>query len=107
MYARLTLLEIDTVRVSMTAALAKFEAEIAPRLKERPGYRGVYVLTTPDGKGALLSLWETEEEAAIQGGDAFYGDALGRFATLFRAAPGRERYEVALADLPARVAEVT
>ena len=97
MYARLTLLEIDTVRMSMDAALGKFIEEVAPRLQEQPGYLGVYVLTTPEGKGALMSLWETEEEAATSG--AFYADALGRFATLFRAAPGRERYEVTYADL--------
>src|SRR5689334_5407335 len=107
MYARLTLLEIDTVRVSMKAALAKFEAEVAPLLQEQPGYRGVYVLTTPDGKGALMSLWDTADEAAIEGGGAFYADALGQFATLFRAAPGRERYEVAFVDMPTRTAGAT
>jgi hypothetical protein len=107
MYARLTLLEIDTVRIGMKAALAKFEAEIAPRLQQQPGYRGVYVLTTPDGKGALMSLWETEEQAAVEGGGAFYAGALGKFATLFRAAPGRERYEVAFVDVPTSVAGVT
>lgn len=106
MYARLTLLEIDTVRMGMAAALAKFEAEIAPSLQEQPGYRGVYVLTTPEGKGALMSLWDNEEQAATQGG-TFYPEALGRFATLFRAAPGRERYEVAFVDVAAAPAEVT
>jgi hypothetical protein len=100
MYARLTLLEIDTVRTSMTAALAQFETEIAPRLREQPGYRGVFVLTTPDGKGALVSLWDTEAQAAVEG-DHFYVDALGRFATLFRSPPGRERYEVSYVDEPA------
>ncbi len=98
MYARLTLLEVDTVRSSMTAALAKFEAEVAPRLRAQPGYRGVFVMTTPDGKGALLSLWDTAEEAATEGDHAFYAQALGAFATLFRAPPGRERYEVVYAD---------
>ncbi len=101
MYARLTLLEIDTVRTSMESALAQFEREIAPRLEEQPGYRGVFVLTTPDGKGALMSLWDTEEQAAVEAEEQpFYAEALGRFATLFRSAPGRERYEVAYVDQP-------
>jgi hypothetical protein len=98
MFARLTLLEIDTVRVSMQTALERFERDIAPRLRSQPGYRGVYVMTTPEGKGALLSLWDTEEQAAIEGEHDFYGEALGSFATLFRSAPGRERYEIAYVD---------
>jgi hypothetical protein len=101
MYARLTLLEIDTVRTSMAAALAQFESEVAPQLEELPGYRGVFVLTTPEGKGALLSLWDTEAQAAVEpDAQPFYAETLGRFTTLFRAPPGRERYEVAYADQP-------
>jgi len=102
MYARLTLLEIDTVRTSMAAALAQFECEIAPQLEELPGYRGVFVLTTPEGRGVLLSLWDTEAQAAVEADEQpFYAAALRRFATLFRSPPGRERYEVAYVDQPA------
>ncbi len=85
----------------MAGALAQFEAEVAPNLREQPGYRGVFVLTTPDGKGALLSLWDTEAQASVEGDHQFYSDALSRFATLFRSPPGRERYEVAYVDEPA------
>ena len=103
MFARLTLLEIDTVRVSMNEALARFESDIAPSLCEQPGYCGVFVLTTPEGKGALLSFWSTAEQAATEGDHQFYGEALGNFATFFRSAPGRERYEVAYVDEPRRI----
>jgi hypothetical protein len=98
MYARVTLLEIDTVRTSMDAALALFREHTAPRLREQPGYRGVYVLTTPEGKGLLMSLWDTEQEAATEGDHGFYEAELGHFATLFRSPPGRDRYEVAFVD---------
>ncbi|HEX2736742.1 MAG TPA: hypothetical protein VHP57_01250 [Acidimicrobiia bacterium] len=102
MFARLTLLEIDTVRVSMGDALSRFRSEIAPRLREQPGYCGVFVLSTPDGKGALLSLWETDEQAAVEVDHQFEGEALGSFATFFRSVPGRERYEVVYVDEPTR-----
>jgi hypothetical protein len=98
MYARLTLLEIDTVRTSMANALEHYETMIAPRLREQPGYCGVYVLATPEGKGAILSLWDTEEQAAIEGDHSFYAEALGSFATFYRSAPGRERYEILYSD---------
>jgi hypothetical protein len=88
--------------MSMTAALERYKTEVAPQLREQPGYCGVFVLMTPEGKGALMSLWETEEQAAIEGDGGFYGEALGRFATLFRAPPGRAKYEVAYVDEPTR-----
>ena len=37
MYARVTLLEIDLVRVNIDEALATFEREVVPRLHDQPG----------------------------------------------------------------------
>jgi hypothetical protein len=102
MHARLTLLEIDTVRSTMTAALERFEAEVVPQLRNQPGYSGVFVLTTPEGKGALMSLWDTADQAATEHDHDFYTNTLGEFATLFRAPPGRGSYEVVLVDEPSR-----
>lgn len=98
MFARVTLLEIDTVRISMGAALEQFRAQTLERLRAQPGYRGVYVLTTPEGKAALMSLWDTEAQAATEGDHGYYEDELRHFATLSRAPPGRDRYEVAFVD---------
>jgi hypothetical protein len=101
-YARVTLLEIDTLRSSVADALAIFRTQTLERLRTQPGYRGVWVLATPEGKAALMSLWDTEAQADIEGDHHFYADELGRFATLFRSAPGREEYEVLLVDEPAK-----
>jgi heme-degrading monooxygenase HmoA len=101
MYARTTLLEIDTLRVGMADAVAMFELEILPALRAQPGYQGVYVLTTPEGKGLLISFWDTVEQADAGQGAGFYAETLERYVTLFKAPPGRDHYEVAMADLPA------
>ncbi len=101
MYARVPLLEIDTMRTSVAGALALFREQVVPRLQAQPGYRGVYALTTPEGKAMLMSLWDTEAEASTEGDHTFYTEELGRFTTVFRSPPGRERYEVALVDEPA------
>jgi hypothetical protein len=98
MFARVTLLEIDTTRTSVAAALELFEDEVLDDLQGLDGYRGVYVLATPEGKAALMSLWDTEEQADTDGLAGFYADTLARFVTLFAAPPGRESYEVLLAD---------
>ena len=91
MFSRVTLLEIDTARVSMDDALERFRAGVLPLLREQPGYQGVYVLTTEDGKGVLLSLWSGEEDAEAGLTSGYYGEQIAKFATLFRSPPGRCR----------------
>lgn len=98
MYSRVTLLEIDTVRIDPADAVALFKAEVLPDLREQEGYRGVVVLANPEGKGMIMSVWETEQEAAAAA--SFASEALERNLTLFKTPPGREYYEVAFAELP-------
>ena len=98
MYSRVTLLEIDTLRTTVDEAVELFEEEVLPALREQAGYEGVVVLANPDGKAMLVSVWETEEAAIAS--TAFASAALEQFVTLFRAAPGREQYEVRLAEMP-------
>jgi hypothetical protein len=101
MHARATLLEIDTLRIGVDTALATFEAEVLPGLREQPDYEGVLVLSNGEGKGLIVTFWATAEGADI-GEQGPYAHTLADYMTLFRSPPGRERYEVALAELPAR-----
>jgi hypothetical protein len=107
MYARSTLLEIDTVRVPLDEALAVFEASVLPRLREQSGFTGLYVLTTPDGRAMLLTFWETADQADASGDAGWYPDVLAEFTTLFRSPPGREHYEVRLSLAPVVAASDT
>jgi hypothetical protein len=97
MFSRVTLLEIDTLRFDIATLKERFEREVAPLLREQPGYCGVIAQTTPEGKAVLVSLWETQESLDEAAG--FAAAALADFATAFRSAPGRESYEVVFADL--------
>jgi heme-degrading monooxygenase HmoA len=101
MYARVTLFEIDTVRYDLGAAVERFTDLVLPELREQPGYEGVYVVAGPEGKGLVMSLWQSEldAEAALRGG--FYTAQLEKFITIFRSSPGREGYDVVLVDAPA------
>ncbi len=103
MFARVTVLEIDTVRISVDAILERFKGLVLPVLKKQPGYRGIYALVTPEGKGMLMSLWESEEaaRAGIEGG--FYDEQMAQFITLVRQPPGRDHYEVVYAEEPGMV----
>ena len=97
MYSRVTLLEIDTMRVGMGEAAALFEEEVVPGLRAQEGYEGAIALATPEGKGMIITFWDTEEEAQDLSG--FASAELERLVTMFRSPPGRELYEVVFADV--------
>jgi hypothetical protein len=106
-YARTTLLEIDTLRLDIDEALAQFEASVLPRLSEQAGFQGLYALTTPDGRAMLISFWDTPAQADANGdAGSWYPDVLAEFTTMFRSPPGREHYEVRIA-LPPRATATT
>jgi hypothetical protein len=98
MFSRVTLLEIDTMRIDPVDATSLFKEHVLPGLEEQDGYEGVIVLTTPEGKGMIITLWETEEGARDASG--FAAAELERYMTMFKAPPGREHYEVVFADTP-------
>ena len=98
MYSRVTLLEIDTLRVDVDDVVARFEGEILPRVHELPGFEGVVVMVTPEGKGMVVSFWESEETVEESAGVA--ATAVEEFVTVYRTPPGREHYRVAYAELP-------
>jgi hypothetical protein len=100
MHARVTLLEVDVVRTAVADAVDRFRREVLPELRVQDGYRGVYVLATPEGKVALVSLWDSAAQADADGSTGFYAETVARYMTLFAAPPGREHYEVVVADVP-------
>ncbi|MGH2931576.1 MAG: antibiotic biosynthesis monooxygenase family protein [Gaiellaceae bacterium] len=94
--------EIDPVRMSIDDAVELFRGSVVPALHDQEGYEGVYVLLSDEGKALVLTFWSTEEaaDAGIAGGRSFYAEQIEKFVTLYRAAPGRETYDVVLADAP-------
>jgi heme-degrading monooxygenase HmoA len=99
MFARVTLVEIDTVRIDMDSAVEVFRANVLPEVRKQPGYAGVLVMTTPEGNGAIVSFWDTADDADATAGAGFYSDVLQRHMTMFKSPPGRERYEVRVVEL--------
>ena len=105
MVARVTIAELDPVRMSIQEATDEFENSVVPALREPDGYEGVYVLVSPQGQALAVTLWRDEEsaEAGLVGGRSFYAEQLEKFVTIYRSPPGREHYNVVVADLPAAV----
>jgi heme-degrading monooxygenase HmoA len=101
MVARVTLADIDAVRANVDDAVSLFEESVLPTLREQDGYQGSYVLMTREGKALVLTLWADEDaaEAGIASGQ--YASQAAKFVTIYRSPPGRETYDVVVADAPA------
>jgi heme-degrading monooxygenase HmoA len=105
MIARVTTAEIDPVRMSVDQAVGLFRESVVPALHEQDGFEGVYVLLSPDGKVLALTFWRDEEaaEAGLAGGRSFYAEQIKKFFTIYRSPPGRETYDVPIAEAPTAV----
>jgi heme-degrading monooxygenase HmoA len=101
--ARVTTADIDAVRTSVEDAVEVFRESVLPALHEQPGYEGSYVLVSPEGKALVLTFWTTVEyaDAGVAGARSFYSEQVAKFATIYRSPPGRESYDVVLAEAPA------
>jgi heme-degrading monooxygenase HmoA len=104
MFARITLFEIDTTRLPLQEGERLFTEQVLPQARKQDGFRGVYLMRTPEGKGMVLTLWESEETARRGVESGFYQEQVGKFVTFLRQPPGREQYEVVLVDLASDVA---
>jgi hypothetical protein len=100
MVARVTLAEIDVLRMSIDDAVDVYKHSVLPAQQARDGYEGGYVLATPEGKALAITFWRDEEAAEAGLASGFYGEQVEKFVTTFRAPPGRETYDVAVADAP-------
>jgi heme-degrading monooxygenase HmoA len=71
-------------------------------LREEDGYEGCYVLLSDEGKVLVISLWSSDEAARATRVSGFYQAQIEKLSdfVLYRAPPGREAYDVVVADAP-------
>ena len=103
MVARVTVAEIDFLRMSIEESIELFRESVVTALREQEGYEGCVVLVSPQGQALAVTLWRDENaaDAGIAGGRSFYAEQVEKFVTIYRSPPGRETYDVVVADLPA------
>jgi heme-degrading monooxygenase HmoA len=102
MVARVTLAEIDPVRQNPRRAIERFENDLVPALKEQEGFEGCYVLLSEEGNVAVITLWSSDESARASRLSGFYQAQIDKLSDLvvYRAPPGREAYDVVVAEAP-------
>jgi heme-degrading monooxygenase HmoA len=102
MVARVTMAEIDPVRQEPRRAVERFEDQLIPALHEQEGYEGCYVLLSEEGKVIVFTFWSSQEAARATAASGFYKAQIEKLSdfVVYRSAPGREGYDVVVADAP-------
>jgi heme-degrading monooxygenase HmoA len=100
MIARATMAEVDAVRMPVGEAVELFRKSVLPALREQDGFEGAYVLLSPEGKALVLTFWSDDEAAEAGLASGFYREQVAKFMTVFGSGPGRETYEVVVAEAP-------
>jgi heme-degrading monooxygenase HmoA len=102
MVVRATEAEIDVVRTSPADAVELIRESVLPALQAQDGYLGLYVLLSDEGKMLVLTFWESDEAARATRLSGFYQEQIAKFADIvvYNHEPGREAYDVVLAELP-------
>ena len=98
MYARLTQFEIDTLRIGMADAVQMFQDAVLPELRNQPGYLGIHIMHTPEGRGVLVTFWDSEEAATAAVQSGFYDEQVQKFVLFTRQPPDRDHYEVVFSE---------
>jgi heme-degrading monooxygenase HmoA len=95
MFARFTSVEVNVDKIDELIKL--FEDSIVPAAKSQKGYRGAYLFTDrKTGKGCVISLWNSEEDAVANEQSGYYKEQVGKAAEFFTGPPVQEGYEVSV-----------
>lgn len=93
MFARLTTAQIPIDRIDRFIKI--FEESVVPAAKSQKGYKGIYLFVDrKTGKGASITLWESEEDAIANEENRYYQEQVAKFITFYTKPPIREGYEV-------------
>ena len=94
MFARLTFTQTKEDKLDEAVKVTK--ESVLPAAKSQKGFRGAYLLSQPNGKAIMISLWETEEDAVANEKSGYYQEQLAKFKDMFTAPPVHEGYNISL-----------
>lgn len=71
-----------------------FREQALPLVSRQPGFKGVYLMTKPDGQFMVLNIWETEEQANAWPQNPQHLEVVAKLKPLLSGAPVRDGYHV-------------
>ena len=74
-----------------------YQDSVVPELSQMRGFEGGYVLTNAEtGKGYIIGLWESREDAEGFESSGAFREQAAKFEDILAEAPSREVYEVSV-----------
>ena len=71
-----------------------FQEQAVPLVSRQTGFKGVYLMTKPNGEFMVLNIWDTEEQANAWPQNAEHQRIVAQLKPLLSGAPVREGYQV-------------
>src|SRR5215212_5597576 len=72
-----------------------YQDSVAPELRQMRGFQAGYVLTNAQtGKGYIIGLWDTQEDAQSFESSGTFREQAAKFEDVLDGPPSREVYEV-------------
>jgi len=95
MYARLTIMKVNTDRID--EGIEFYQENVVPAAKTQKGFRGVYLLVDrKTGKSISLTLWDSEKDAIANEKSRYYQEQVLKGVQFYTKPPIREGYEVVI-----------
>ena len=93
MYAGMVSVQLKAGKVEQAAQI--YQDSVAPELRQMRGFQAGYVLTNAEtGKGYIVGLWDTQEDAQSFESSGAYQEQAAKFGDVLAEPPSREVYEV-------------
>ncbi len=84
----------QTSSESLVQIVKIFQEQAVPLASRQSGFRGVYLLTKPNGEFMVLNIWDTEGQATSWPQNPEHQQVGAQLKPLLSGAPAREGYAV-------------
>jgi heme-degrading monooxygenase HmoA len=71
-----------------------FKEQAVPLVSRQTGFKGVYLMTKPDGDFMVLNIWDTEEQANAWPQNPEHQRVGAQLRPLLKGAPARDGYGI-------------
>ena len=79
---------------NLTQVVQIFKTQALPLVSRQPGFKGVYLMTKPDGEFLVLNIWDNEDQANAWPQHPEHQKISAQLKPMLSGAPARDGYEV-------------
>jgi len=84
----------ETSPQSLDEVARIFREQAIPLVSHQPGFKGVYLMTKPDGQFTVMNVWDTEAQANAWPQNPEHQKVVAQLKLLLSGVPVRDAYEI-------------